>query len=137
MHAIFLPEPAYSGPDLVMYFRGSDNLEVGVYNIVYAIGIIYRIYTFTSCTINTIHRKQWSYGRSDTIHFLRLPATLQCFSHCSQGELDQKNVTWIIEFYAAWLPSCVNFASIFAQISAKFIIFYPRSSVYFINRYEI
>ncbi|KAL5280621.1 TMX2 family protein [Megaselia abdita] len=31
-----------------------------------------------------------------------------------------KRVTWIICFYTAWNPSCVNFASIFSQISSEY-----------------
>jgi len=33
-----------------------------------------------------------------------------------------KKVVWLVEFYAAWNPSCVNFASIFAELSAKYAL---------------
>jgi len=35
-------------------------------------------------------------------------------------ETSLKNVTWLIEFYTPWYPSCVNFASIFAELSALY-----------------
>jgi len=34
---------------------------------------------------------------------------------------DKKN-TWLIEFYTAWNPSCVNFAPLFAELSAKYAL---------------
>jgi len=37
-----------------------------------------------------------------------------------KDETSKKNVTWLIEFYTAWNPSCVNFASIFAELSALY-----------------
>lgn len=64
LHIAFLPEPAYSGPDLVTYFR--DNLD------------------------------------EELIH--------------------DRRVTWLVEFYAAWQPTCVNFANTFAQLSAKYTL---------------
>lgn len=33
-----------------------------------------------------------------------------------------KRVTWIICFYTAWNPSCVNFASIFSQLSSEYYL---------------
>lgn len=33
-----------------------------------------------------------------------------------------KKTAWIIEFYTAWNPSCVNFAPIFAEISEKYVV---------------
>jgi len=32
----------------------------------------------------------------------------------------EKKTTWLIEFYAAWNPACVNFAPIFAELSEKY-----------------
>ena len=29
-------------------------------------------------------------------------------------------VTWLVTFYAAWSPSCVNFSPIFSQLSAQY-----------------
>ncbi|CAH0381195.1 unnamed protein product [Bemisia tabaci] len=64
--AVFLPEPTYSGPDYVNYFRALHNLE---------------------------------------------------------EELERdKQVTWLICFYTAWNPSCVNFAPIFAQLSSQYCL---------------
>ncbi|CAD5117166.1 DgyrCDS5969 [Dimorphilus gyrociliatus] len=38
-----------------------------------------------------------------------------------QNEMDKDNrITWIIEFYSAWSPNCVNFAPIFSELSAKY-----------------
>ncbi|XP_013404667.1 thioredoxin-related transmembrane protein 2-B isoform X2 [Lingula anatina] len=31
-----------------------------------------------------------------------------------------KRVTWLVEFYAAWSPACVNFAPVFSELSAKY-----------------
>lgn len=40
-----------------------------------------------------------------------------------QKELDKDNrINWIIEFYAAWSPTCINFAPIFSEISAKYTL---------------
>merc|ERR1712226_1038796 len=33
-----------------------------------------------------------------------------------------KRVTWLVEFYAAWSPNCVNFAQIFAELSSKYTL---------------
>ncbi|KAI0209076.1 hypothetical protein LSAT2_006231 [Lamellibrachia satsuma] len=64
IHLAFLPEPAYSGPESVMYFSGGTNL---------------------------------------------------------QDELERdKRVTWLVEFYAAWLPSCVSFSAVYAPLSSKY-----------------
>ena len=39
---------------------------------------------------------------------------------CFQEEIKRDpRVTWLIEFYAAWSPQCVNFSSGFAELSAK------------------
>jgi len=34
----------------------------------------------------------------------------------------EKKSTWIIEFYTAWNPSCVNFAPVFAELSEKYAL---------------
>jgi thiol-disulfide isomerase/thioredoxin len=44
-----------------------------------------------------------------------------------RGNLDEelnrdRRITWLIEFYAAWQPSCVNFANTFAELSAKYTL---------------
>ena len=37
-------------------------------------------------------------------------------------EIAKENHTvWMIEFYTAWNPACVNFAPIFSEISAKYV----------------
>lgn len=33
-----------------------------------------------------------------------------------------KKIVWLVEFYAAWNPSCVNFAPIFAELSHKYAL---------------
>ena len=33
-----------------------------------------------------------------------------------------KRVTWLVEFYAAWQPACVNFASTFSRLSADYAL---------------
>jgi thiol-disulfide isomerase/thioredoxin len=40
-----------------------------------------------------------------------------------------KKVVWIVTFYTVWSPSCVNFASIYAKLSAEYvqIYFLPKS----------
>lgn len=40
------------------------------------------------------------------------------------GNLDEelqrdKKITWIVAFYTAWNPTCVNFAPVFAELSAQ------------------
>jgi len=37
-------------------------------------------------------------------------------------EISKKQKVWLIEFYTAWNPSCVNFAPIYAQISAEYAL---------------
>jgi hypothetical protein len=60
---MLLPEPTYSGPENVVYFRTAAGLE---------------------------------------------------------EELQRdKRITWLVEFYTVWNPSCTNFAPIFAQLSAQ------------------
>lgn len=61
-----LPEPTYSGPEKVTYFRTAAGLS-------------------------------------------------------EELERDRR-VSWLIVFYAAWNPACVNFAPIFAQISAEYAL---------------
>lgn len=59
-----LPEPTYSGPDKVTYFRAESGLE---------------------------------------------------------EELNRdKRIVWLVTFYTAWNPACVNFAPSFAQLSAEY-----------------
>ncbi|XP_049883149.1 thioredoxin-related transmembrane protein 2 homolog [Pectinophora gossypiella] len=62
--ALLLPEPTYSGPEHITYFRGPQTLE---------------------------------------------------------DELKRnKHVTWVVCVYAAWHPACVNFAPVFAELSASY-----------------
>ncbi|CAB3231865.1 unnamed protein product [Arctia plantaginis] len=64
LSALLIPEPTYSGPELVTYFRGPQVLE---------------------------------------------------------DELKHhKNSTYIVCLYAAWHPACVNFAPVFAELSASY-----------------
>ncbi|XP_023018777.2 thioredoxin-related transmembrane protein 2 homolog [Leptinotarsa decemlineata] len=64
--ALLLPEPTYSGPDKVIYFRGVQGLD---------------------------------------------------------DELARdKKVSWLITFYTAWNPACVNFAPIFAKLSTEYCL---------------
>ncbi|KAJ3618413.1 hypothetical protein MTP99_006411 [Tenebrio molitor] len=62
--ALLFPEPAYSGPDNVLYFRGLQGLD------------------------EELARTKDSY--------------------------------WLVTFYAAWNPACVNFAPIFAKLSTEY-----------------
>lgn len=63
LQAMLFPEPSYSGPEKITYFRG-ETLE---------------------------------------------------------DELKRdKRVVWAIAFYTVWSPSCINFASIFAKLSAEY-----------------
>lgn len=36
-----------------------------------------------------------------------------------QDELRDNRVVWLVAFYTAWNPACVNFAPIFSQLSAE------------------
>lgn len=60
---LLLPEPTYTGPDKVTYFRTAAGLE------------------------DEVNR--------------------------------DKRVTWLVAFYTAWNPNCVNMAPVFAQLSAE------------------
>ena len=31
-----------------------------------------------------------------------------------------KNVVWMVTFYAAWSPACIDFASIFSKLSSEY-----------------
>jgi len=33
-----------------------------------------------------------------------------------------RKVMWVVEFYTAWNPACVNFAPIFAELSHKYLM---------------
>ncbi|XP_026756796.1 thioredoxin-related transmembrane protein 2 homolog [Galleria mellonella] len=61
--ALLLPEPTYSGPEHITYFRGQQSLE---------------------------------------------------------DELKRHKTTWLVCLYAAWHPACVNFAPVFAELSASY-----------------
>lgn len=62
--ALTLPEPTYSGPENVVYFRMENSLD---------------------------------------------------------EELERdKRVNWLVTFYTVWNPACVNFAPIFAELSAEY-----------------
>jgi len=38
-----------------------------------------------------------------------------------EEELERdKRVTWLIELYTAWSPPCIDFSSVFSEISAKY-----------------
>ncbi|KAG5887076.1 hypothetical protein JTB14_018246 [Gonioctena quinquepunctata] len=64
--ALILPEPTYSGPDKVIYFRGVQGLD-------------------------------------DEL-------------------VRDKKTTWIVTFYTAWNPACVNFAPTFAKMSVDYYL---------------
>ena len=37
-----------------------------------------------------------------------------------EQELERdKRITWLIEFYTPWAPTCVTFSTVFAELSAK------------------
>jgi hypothetical protein len=40
-----------------------------------------------------------------------------------------KKVVWIVTFYTVWSPSCVNFASIFAKLSAEYVQNLPTTGI--------
>ncbi|XP_061725718.1 thioredoxin-related transmembrane protein 2 homolog [Cydia pomonella] len=61
--ALLLPEPTYTGPEHIIYFRGVGTLD---------------------------------------------------------EELRHKGTTWLVCLYAAWHPACVNFAPVFAELSASY-----------------
>jgi len=50
----------------------------------------------------------------------RLPK-VQGLRGCEREEISkEKKTTWLVEFYAAWNPACVNFAEFFAELSEKY-----------------
>ncbi|GAB6030213.1 hypothetical protein CHUAL_005885 [Chamberlinius hualienensis] len=62
---LLLPEPSYSGPQNIIYFRGSDLEE----------------------------------------------------------ELKRdRRVVWVVSFYAAWSPACINLAPVFAELSSEYVL---------------
>lgn len=61
--ALLLPEPTYTGPDNVIYFRGQQSLS---------------------------------------------------------EQLANDKETWLVAFYTAWNPACVNFAPVFAKLSTDY-----------------
>ncbi|CAH1802208.1 unnamed protein product [Owenia fusiformis] len=79
LHLVFLPEPVYSGPEKVTYFRGP---------------------------------------------------------HLEDELNSDKRVTWVIEWYAAWSPPCVNFSEIFSKISEKYSLDNLRFGKIDASRYE-
>ena len=95
-----------------------------------------------SCCFTWKHYGQFVISRQCTLHFcqsrhikdlitsptsvvpiwrqVELPFFTDCSELHFQDEIDQdKRVTWLIEFYAAWSPACVTFAPMMAELSAK------------------
>ena len=52
------------------------------------------------------------------------PEYVQYFSTDTMEEEIKRDrrVTWLVEFYAAWKPACVDFASVFSRLSADFAL---------------
>ena len=42
-------------------------------------------------------------------------------------------VTWLVTFYAAWSPACVNFSPMFSQMSAQYSLPNLKFGMYLIN----
>eukprot|EP00914_Ancora_sagittata_P029927 GHVO01059431.1.p1 GENE.GHVO01059431.1~~GHVO01059431.1.p1 ORF type:complete len:209 (+),score=12.19 GHVO01059431.1:93-629(+) len=67
------------------------------------------------CLLHIAFLPEPSYKGPDYITYFRGPNL--------EDEINQDHrVTWLIEFYAAWSPSCVSFASTFAELSAKYTL---------------
>jgi len=68
---------------------------------------------FVLCLIAMIMFPEPAYDGPENITYFRGPFL--------DHELEREpRVTWMIEFYAAWSPACVDFVPIFAEISNKF-----------------
>lgn len=65
VQGLLLPQPTYSGPQKILYFRDAKTFKEEI-------------------------------GKD-------------------------RKAAWLIEFYTAWNPSCVNFAPLFAEISEKYV----------------
>lgn len=48
---------------------------------------------------------------------------------------NDQRISWVICFYAAWSPTCVNFSPVFAQLSAKYHLDNLKFGKIDINRY--
>lgn len=71
-------------------------------------GVIYSVI----CLIQLLVLPEPSYKGPENIVYFK-PADLE-------EELKSKpRTTWLIEFYAAWNPACIDFASHFSEISSK------------------
>lgn len=72
-------------------------------------GVIYILL----CLLHLLLLPEPTYQGPDNIVYFHGPLLEEEFQQ-------DKHVTWIITFYAAWNPSCVSFAPIFAELSAKY-----------------
>ncbi|XP_039762378.1 thioredoxin-related transmembrane protein 2 homolog [Pararge aegeria] len=79
LSSLLIPEPSYTGPEHVTYFRGPETLE-------------------------------------------------QELSH-------NPSTTWLVCLYAAWHPACVNFAPVFAELSASYSLDNFKFSKLDVGRY--
>ena len=70
---------------------------------------------FVVCLIAMIMFPEPAYDGPDKITYFRGPFL--------DHELEREpRVTWLIEFYAAWSPVCVDFVPVFAEISNKYTL---------------
>ena len=45
-------------------------------------------------------------------------------------------VTWVVTFYAAWSPSCVNFSPLFSKLSAAYCLPNLKFGEYNVKQYS-
>ncbi|XP_064612792.1 thioredoxin-related transmembrane protein 2-A-like [Liolophura sinensis] len=86
--------------NLILFYKQNP-----VYAIVYAVLCLLQI-VFVPAPMYT--------GPEDIIYFRD--------SHFEEELERDKRVTWVVTFFAAWSPACVNFAGPFANISSKYAL---------------
>lgn len=74
-------------------------------------GIVYVI----ACLFHLVFLPRPVYSGPDIVTYFRGPNL--------DNEIERdKRVTWLIEFYAAWAPTCVSFGPNFSELSAKYAL---------------
>jgi len=72
-------------------------------------GVVFLIIFF----VQALLLPQPTYNGPQHILYFRDPKTFK-------EEIGKDNTLWMVEFYTAWNPACVNFASVFGELSAKY-----------------
>ncbi|XP_054166431.1 thioredoxin-related transmembrane protein 2 homolog [Oppia nitens] len=74
---------------------------------------VYGVLYLTVCILHLLVLPEPSYEGPENIYYLR-GADLQ------QELQNDKRIVWFIELYTAWSPPCIEFSSVFSELSGKY-----------------